>query len=362
MLGVWASPSNMDRVDGAWIAPLPQRESAAAQAAVSELAGLLTDTTATSAVKVAWLEAAAKLGLKTQAATILARLKAETEASVRVAALRALQTLAVPQLEVGVRAAMADADSTVRTAAISALPEMSIAPTAKVELLSSVVAKGSTAERQSALRALGDVPGTAAVDALGRFADTLAAGRIDAAVQLDLLEAMRATKVESLLQRLDRLKVGRDLAAVSTAMPGALAMGGSSVRGQQVAVQHETAQCTRCHTLGTSKSEIGPSLPGIGSRLTREQLLQALVHPGARLAPGYGQVSLTLKNGQKLQGLLREETEKTIAVEDATRGLQRVPLSDVASRTNGPSAMPDMDLLLTPRQIRDVVAYLVTLR
>ena len=25
-LGVWAAPSNMDRVDGAWIAPLPQRK------------------------------------------------------------------------------------------------------------------------------------------------------------------------------------------------------------------------------------------------------------------------------------------------------------------------------------------------
>ena len=62
VLGVWAAPSNMDRVDGAWIAPLPQRESAAAQAAVLELASLLTDATATSAVKIAWMEAAAEAG------------------------------------------------------------------------------------------------------------------------------------------------------------------------------------------------------------------------------------------------------------------------------------------------------------
>ena len=362
VLGVWASPSNMDRVDGSWIAPLPQRESAAAQAAVAELAGVLTDPAATSAVKVAWIDAVAKLGMKGQAATILARLKSDTDAPVRVAALRALQALATPELETGVRAAMADTDATVRTAAVSALPEMQIAAPAKVELLTSVVGKGTPPEQQSALRALGDVPGNASVEALGRLGDDLAGGRLDPAVQLDLLEAMRATKAEVLLQRLDQLKVGRDLANLGAVMPAALATGGSQVRGRQLALQHETAQCTRCHSVGPNKVDVGPSLVGVASRLTREQLLESLIDPGARLAPGFGTVSLTLKSGQKVQGMLREETDTVIAVEDSTRGLQRVPLSDVAARVNGASAMPDMELLLNPSQIRDLVAFLGTLR
>jgi hypothetical protein len=37
-------------------------------------------------------------------------------------------------------------------------------------------------------------------------------------------------------------------------------------------------------------------------------------------------------------------------------------VSDIATRTNGVSAMPDMDLLLTPRQIRDVVEFLASQR
>jgi putative membrane-bound dehydrogenase-like protein len=362
-LGVWASPSNMDRVDGAWIAPLPQRESSAAQAAVAELAALITDAATPAAVKVAWLEAAAKLGMKNQAAAILARLKTDGDATVRVAALAALQSLAVPELEAGVRAAMADADDTVRIAAMSALPEMSIAAPAKVELLTSMMKSGAIPEQQTALRAIGDVPGAVSVDALSGLANDLSAGRLEPALQVDLLEAMRATKAEPLLRRLDEMKVGRDLANLSTAMPAALVVGGSPVRGQQVVFRNESAQCTRCHNIGTAKAEVvGPHLSGVGTRLTREQLLQALVDPSARLSPGYGQVSLTLKNGQKLQGLLREETDTAIAVEDATRGLQRVQLSEVASRVNGVSAMPDMDALLTPRQIRDVVAYLMTLR
>jgi putative heme-binding domain-containing protein len=239
---------------------------------------------------------------------------------------------------------------------------MAIPAPAKIELLTSVVRTGTTPEQQSAFRAMGQVSDAASVDALGRFAAELDAGRIDPSVQLDLLDAMRSTKAEPLLRRLDQMKVGRDLATISTAMPGALANGGSSFRGQQVALQHESAQCTRCHTIGQSKAEVGPSLMGVGTRLTRELIVQSLVDPSAKLAPGFGQVSVTLKNGQKLQGTLREETATAIAVEDATRGLQRVQVSDIASRTNGASAMPDMDLLLTPAQIRDVVAYLMTLK
>ncbi|ODS53131.1 MAG: hypothetical protein ABS36_14420 [Acidobacteria bacterium SCN 69-37] len=357
-LGVWGAPSNMDRVDGSWIAPLPQRDGSAARTAVSGLVGLLTDASTSSAVKVAWIEAAAKIGASSDAGAILARLQADADPQVRVAALHGLQRLAVPELEAGVRAAMADADITVRTAAISALPEMSIAAPAKVELLGAVMGKGNQAEQQSAVRALAGVASPEAVQALGRLADGLTTGAVAPAVQLDLLEALQATKAEPLQQRLDQLKVGRDLANVGTAFPAALTAGGSPIRGRQVVMQHEAAQCSRCHAIGASTSDVGPNLAGVGSRLSRQQLLESLIDPSARLAPGFGQVSITLKNGQKLEGTLREETATAIAVEDPSRGLQRVDVSDIASRTNGISAMPNMGLLLTPREIRDVVEFL----
>ncbi len=361
-LGVWAAPSNMDRVDGAWIAPLAQRDPTGAQAALTELASLIADPATTPAVKVAWIEAVAKVGLKSQAGVILARLKADPQATVRVAALAALQTLAVPELEPGVRAAMADADSTVRTAAVAALPEMPLAAPAKVELLSTVVGSGDLASQQSALQALATVPGNEAAQALARIADGLATKSVAPGVQLDLLEAMQTTKADPLLQRLDQLKVGRDLANLGSVFPDALTTGGSAVRGRRLAAQHPAAQCGRCHALGDSKAEVGPRLEGVGARLTRQQLLESLIAPSARLAPGFGSVSLTLKNGQKLEGVLREESETTIAVQDTTRGLQRVPVADVASRTNGISPMPPMNLLLTPRELRDMVEFLASLK
>jgi len=361
-LGVWAAPSNMDRVDGSWIAPLGQREAGGAEAALTELAALMNDSATTPAVKVAWLEAVGKLGVKSQAAAVLARLQSDPQAPVRVAALGALEKLAAPELEPGLRTALADSDALVRSAAIDAIAGTAMAAPAKVALLTAVMTSGSTAEQQSALRALASVRGDEAVEAIGRLADGLATGSVAPAVQLDLIEAMQAAKAPPLQQRLERLKIAADLANLGTVFPSALTTGGSASRGRQVVSQHASAQCGRCHTIGESKAVVGPNLSGIGSRLTRPQLLEALVTPGARLAPGFGQVSVTLRNGRKVEGTLTEESEAIIAIEDAARGVQRIPVADIASRVNAPSAMPPMNLLLTPREIRDVVEYLAALK
>jgi putative membrane-bound dehydrogenase-like protein len=361
-LGVWAAPSNMDRVDGSWIAPLPQRDASTAQAEITRLASVMTDASAAPAVRVAWVEAVAKLGVKPQAPAVLALLKSDPDAAVRVAALGALQTLAVPELEPGVRAAMADTDMSVRTAAIAALPEMPLAAPAKAELLSAAINVGNTAEKQSAIHGLAQVPGNEASQALARLADSLAAGSVAPPLQLDVLEAMQASKTPAMQQRLDQLKVGRDLANVTAVFPDALTTGGSPVRGRQIGVQHPAAQCVRCHTIGAGGADVGPNLAGVGSRLTRQQLLESLIDPSARLAPGYGQVTVTLKNGQKIAGTLREESPTAIAIQDPAGELRRVQVADIATRANGVSAMPPMKLLLTPREIRDVVEFLSTLR
>ena len=127
-------------------------------------------------------------------------------------------------------------------------------------------------------------------------------------------------------------------------------------------MQHASAQCTRCHNLGTTEgATVGPPLPGIGTRLTRLELLQSLVDPSARIAPGFGVVSLTLGNGQEVVGILREETADTLVVE-APAGNQKVAKADVTKRSNAPSAMPPMTLLLSPREIRDVVEFLATMK
>lgn len=107
---------------------------------------------------------------------------------------------------------------------------------------------------------------------------------------------------------------------------------------------------------------MGPRLNGVANRLSREQLLEALIEPSARIAPGFGMVTLELKNGQKVNGILQQEKPEGYLMKVGDKPDTLIRKTEVANRINSPSSMPPMHLLLKRKEIRDVVSYLATLK
>jgi quinoprotein glucose dehydrogenase len=127
--------------------------------------------------------------------------------------------------------------------------------------------------------------------------------------------------------------------------------------------QNPAAECTRCHAIEGTGADVGPNLTRIASTLTREQLLEALLDPNARIAPGFGTVGITLKNGERLDGTLRSETATDVVLLVGTPPVERrIANTEIAQRTNPVSAMPPFGLILKPRDIRDLVEFLSTLK
>jgi quinoprotein glucose dehydrogenase len=312
------------------------------------------------AVQVALADAVGRLRLQSAAPLVYAKVGSGTTPEIRIAALRALAMLGDARTAEAVRTALGDKEATVRMAALAAIPPLDLPEATTVELLATVIGRGSVAEQQSALETLGRIHGAGASASLARLVDQLAQGKVAPEIQLDVAEAARATKDAALGARLDALEKRRADAKPVVAFGDAL-LGGNARRGFQV-VQSPTAQCTRCHNFGRGgAANVGPSLVGVGSRLQREQLLEALVDPSARIAPGFGPVQVTLRNGQKYFGTLKEETDAYIVV-DVSPAPKKIDKSDIAQRTNGPSPMPPMGSILSRREIRDVVEYLGTLK
>jgi len=90
--------------------------------------------------------------------------------------------------------------------------------------------------------------------------------------------------------------------------------GGDAERGRWLVENHASASCVRCHVVAGRGGIAGPSLQGVGNRLNAAELLQSVIDPQQVVAEGYGAVS----------------------------------------------AMPETREILTPHEVRDIVAYLAT--
>ena len=362
-LGVVSSPSPMDRVDGIYLEQAKPGDTAAAQAAVLKLLRGGAAAEKSPAMRVALAEAAGRLDVQEAAPILVAQLKGDSAADVRVASLRALQALKVKNMDEVMTIAVADSNADVRRAALNILPALPLSGAAKVENLTAVIRNGSQADQQAGFDVLGTLKSSEAEKALDAFFDQLAGGKLPAAVQLDLVNAMQASGSASLQAKLEAYQKSKGADTLVLAFREALVAGGSPQRGRDVFLEHPAAACTRCHTVRNAGSDVGPNLGGVASRLTRDQILQSLLDPNAVIAPGFGTVGLTLKNGQRVDGTLRAETATEVVVMAGTPPAeQRIAKADIASRTNPVSAMPPVGAILKPRELRDVIAYLMTLR
>jgi putative heme-binding domain-containing protein len=198
------------------------------------------------------------------------------------------------------------------------------------------------------------------VELLLGLVNRLRDGLLNPALAFDVVESARASAsgaIEAALVAYENTKDANDpLSPFLETMAG-----GDVDRGRDIFSNSVVAQCTLCHSVGGSGSQVGPNLRGVGA-LPARYLLESLVHPGAIVTPGYGIVSLTLKNGDTVGGTLVSEDETTTTVKLPDGETRSVARSAIAERTPPTSAMPPLGLVLSQRELRDLLAYLQSMK
>ncbi|MEZ5386092.1 MAG: HEAT repeat domain-containing protein [Prosthecobacter sp.] len=211
-----------------------------------------------------------------------------------------------------------------------------------------VLESGDTTSKQLALALLANSQDDAVI---GQWLEKLAQKKAPAAIQLDILKA--AATRESLKDK---------LAAIQTNNTELLD-GGDVASGRDIVSNHLGANCIACHTIEAKEgSQVGPNLKYIGSQKDRAYILESLLNPVAQIAPGFGLVSITLKDGKVLSAALEKEDKKKIVLRTPDGKTQTIARDQIATSTPPISVMPPMLGILTKPQIRDVVAYLASLK
>jgi putative membrane-bound dehydrogenase-like protein len=120
--------------------------------------------------------------------------------------------------------------------------------------------------------------------------------------------------------------------------------------------------CAPCHRLYDSGGAVGPDLTGSG-RHNLEYLLEKLVDPNALVAADYRVSILTLTDGRVLNGIVGEQTTRTLTLKTMTETFTIDRQDIIEIEPTSLSIMPEGLLdAMDPQQARDLIAYIMSPR
>ncbi len=357
-LGTWHKPSVLDRVTGRYRGPIERDPTELRQNASDMLITLANHRELP--IRQEAVDAIGRIQVAEAETRLFALLREDPAPEIRKASVQALAQLNSSEIGQAIEVALDDSEKSVRVAGLELVQNLDLANNLKVELLTEVIDSKTTEERQAALLALGDIPQESAGPTLDKLLAQLENGTLPPGIQLELSEAIETSGSQALADRLGEIRSNMSRDALAASYQDCLT-GGDPNKGMMIVFRNQAAQCTQCHAFDDYGGNAGPRLNGIAAKLSREQILESIINPSARIAPGYGVVTVKTKSGETISGILEGENEEELMIKVGNQPEKVITKADITERTNAPSSMPNMTNYLSKRQIRDLVSWLATL-
>jgi putative heme-binding domain-containing protein len=223
-------------------------------------------------------------------------------------------------------------------------------------------ASASAAARREALsRLLGSTRGALA---LVRAID---AGRLPASIGREAADLARVKTSPEALDLFERfLPENERSRRLGDAIDSAalLARPGDARRGREQFRAGGATACRSCHVAERVGTEVGPPLDGIGSKYTRAELLSQILDPSRVVEPKYATVTVAMRDGQVVAGVVAEETGREVIIRDATGRTIRLAVAEIEARRREPKSLMPEGLFrdLTADQAADLLEYLASLK
>jgi quinoprotein glucose dehydrogenase len=352
LLGEWQNPSNLDRIMNLY-RPLEARDVKVAQEAAGPALQEIFKS-APDAVKAAAIELMDKLNIQDTSVAMELVTNPAIAPTLRAAALQLLADRNDPKLSEAVQSCLKDSDVKLRAAAIRCLAKLPDG----TERLEAAIKSASIPEEQAVYDALAQVHTSGADKMIASGMDQLLKNWLPKALWLEVLEAAShradASVHEKYIQYEASLPKDDHLAAYRESLEG-----GDAASGEKIFRLRADVSCVRCHTAEGKGGSVGPVLDGVGQRQTRQYILESIVDPNAKIAPGFESAVVKTKDGKTDIGVVRKEDQEHLVLIDANGKLHSIDKSEIISRERGLSAMPqDIAKTLSKRDLRDLVEFL----
>lgn len=357
MLGAWTNPDPRDRVLGRFRPLDPRPAKPAADALSAQVETLMT---ADGVVREKAIEIASGLGLKKIIPMLVQRVgDAEKRPTLRANSLRALANLDPKQAAALARKVKMVPTTALLPASLEVL--WRVDPKNSMDRFVTATQSRDVKVRQLAWDILAKLDDPKASAAIAAGVNDYLRGKLSDDVHLNVLEAANG-RVDAKLS--EKLAAHAESAKTDPLGPWLASLqGGDSAKGEKIFMEKTEVSCLRCHKVDRAGGEVGPNLTLIGKQRDRRYLLESICVPNAQIAKGFETAVIADDIGQSYTGIVKAENDEFIELIQADGSQKRVYLDEIVARRKGNSSMPaDLAKFLSPRELRDLVAYLANLQ
>ncbi|MEL6923200.1 MAG: hypothetical protein AAFO94_04060, partial [Bacteroidota bacterium] len=265
------------------------------------------------------------------------------------------------QIQTALDYALSSRETELRETAQTLIGQLEMDETTAVALLRKAYENGTISEQQKVLASLSANKSVEAKQLLKTAMQQLRDDQLPPELQLDLLVAIDSSSFDELKEMKAAYEAAKAPDDVLARFRESM-YGGNVEKGARIFYLNNAAQCIRCHVHNEIGGQVGPELTHIASVLSPEQLLESLLIPNARIAPGYGSVVLGLKDESKMSGVLIKEDDAQLTIRNTDGESITIDKVNIAERINAPSGMFSMEKVLDRSEIRDLMAFLLIMK
>jgi putative membrane-bound dehydrogenase-like protein len=144
----------------------------------------------------------------------------------------------------------------------------------------------------------------------------------------------------------------------------ALEREGDPARGRALFADLKGLACIKCHKVGGEGGTVGPDLAGIGGKYRREEVVESVLYPSAKIFSGYEPVVVATSDGRVLTGIVKSDDDKALVIQDAEDKPVTIPKDEIDDRrASNVSLMPNgLAEGLSREDFADLIGYLMSLK